>query len=117
MLLILGSGLNQRDTMFWSPDLPVNTIQVDIDPTAFGRDYDVSASVAGDAREFVRWLQRDEAAGAALAASRAARDAWVAQLQRFNKLYDIANTSSDAVPIHPARASSPICERWRRATA
>ncbi len=108
VLLILGSGLNQRDTMYWSPNLPVNTIQVDIDPTAFGRDYEVSASVAGDAREFVRWLLSDPAAGAALAASRAARDAWVAQLQQFNKLYDIANTLSDAVPIHPARVVADL---------
>ena len=108
VLLILGSGLNQRDTMFWSPDLPAVSIQVDIDPTEFGRDYPVAASVTGDAREFVRWLLADDAARAALAASRAARDAWVARIRQFPRLYDAANRYSEAVPIHPARVVNDL---------
>src|SRR5580704_8377593 len=56
VLLILGSGLNQRDTMYRSsPGLPATTVQVDIDPTAFNRHYPVSATIMGDVREFLSW--------------------------------------------------------------
>ncbi len=108
VLLILGSGLNQRDTMFWSPDLPAVSIQVDIDPTEFGRDYAVAASVTGDAREFVRWLLADDGTRRALAASRAARDAWMARIRRFPRLYEGENMRSEAMPIHPARVVSDL---------
>lgn len=108
VLLILGSGLSQRDTMCWSPDLPKVTVQVDIDPTAFGRDYPVTAPVVGDAREFLRWLLSDPASNAALAASRPLRDAWVAKLRATPRLYDVANTLSNSVPIHPARAVAEL---------
>jgi acetolactate synthase-1/2/3 large subunit len=108
VLLIVGSGLNQRDTMFWSPDLPAASIQVDIDATAFGRDYPVAASVVGDVREFLRWMHDDGASRAAFAASRADRDVWTARIRQFPRLYDIANTRSEATPIHPARVVAEL---------
>jgi acetolactate synthase I/II/III large subunit len=108
VLLILGSGLNQRDTMSWSPDLPSVTVQVDTDASEFGRDYAVTGSVVGDAAEFVRWMLDDEAMRKALAASRAARDAWTARVFAMPRLYDAANTKSNAVPIHPARAVADL---------
>jgi acetolactate synthase-1/2/3 large subunit len=103
VLLILGSGLNQRDTMFWSPELPKATIQVDIDATTFGRNYPVAASVMADAREFLGWMLNDPVTSKALAASRPARDSWIATLMPVGTFYDVANTKSAAVPIHPAR--------------
>jgi acetolactate synthase-1/2/3 large subunit len=108
VLLILGSGLNQRDTMSWSPELPSVTVQVDTDASEFGRDYAVTGSVVGDAAEFVRWMLDDEAMRKALAASRAARDAWTARVFAMPRLYDAANTKSNAVPIHPARAVADL---------
>ncbi|MBX9844313.1 MAG: thiamine pyrophosphate-binding protein [Xanthobacteraceae bacterium] len=105
VLLILGSALNQRDTLYRSsPGLPKVTVQVDIDPTAFNRHYPVSATVMGDVREFLRWMLDDPAVSQALAKSRPARDSWISDLQNFAPFwYDFDNIKSDAVPIHPAR--------------
>jgi acetolactate synthase I/II/III large subunit len=108
VLLILGSGLSQRDTMSWSPDLPAVTVQLDIDPCEFGRDYPVTGSVVGDACEFVRWMLNDEPMRSALAGNRAARDAWIARVRAMPRLYEAENTQSNAVPIHPARAVADL---------
>src|SRR5205085_38289 len=84
--------------------MPAVTVQVDSDPCVFGRDYAVTGSVVGDASTFVRWMLEDEAMGKALAASRAARDAWTARIFKMPRIYDADNANSEAVPIHPARA-------------
>lgn len=108
VLVILGSSLSQRDTMSWSPDLPAVTVQVDLDVCEFGHDYAVTGSVVGDAREFVRWMLEDGEMRSALAASRPQRDAWTKRVRAMPRLYDVANTLSDAVPIHPARAVADL---------
>jgi acetolactate synthase-1/2/3 large subunit len=108
VLLILGSGLNQRDTMSWSPSLPAVTVQIDTDASEFGRDYAVTGSVVGDAGEFVRWMMEDATMRSALAATKAARDTWTRRIFAMPRLYDVANTQSDAVPIHPARAVAAL---------
>jgi acetolactate synthase-1/2/3 large subunit len=114
LLLILGSGLNQRDTMFWSPQLPKYSVQVDIDAAAFGRNYPVSAdpqsdypertAVLADVREFLRWLLEQKP----LMNGVPARQKWSGGISLGPRYYDKDNMRSEAVPIHPARVVTEL---------
>jgi acetolactate synthase-1/2/3 large subunit len=114
LLLILGSGLNQRDTMFWSPQLPKYSVQVDIDAAAFGRNYPVPpdpqsdyperTAVLADVREFLRWMQKEMS----LKDTIPARQRWLSGISLQSRYYDLDNTRSDARPIHPARVVAEL---------
>ncbi|MEA2143656.1 MAG: acetolactate synthase large subunit [Solirubrobacteraceae bacterium] len=110
VLLVLGSSLNQRDTMVWSDHLrPRDAIvQVDLDPSAFGRNYDVDVTVVSDVREVVRALLADDDLGAALEGSRADRTAWIAEIRALDRHYDADTRTSDAEPMHPARVVTEL---------
>lgn len=105
-LLVLGSSLNLRDTLYWSREFGDRrqVVQVDSDSTMLGRDYPVSQIVVGDCRESLRLL-RSLADGPLrpLAASAATRQAWTAELKALPAFADEANMTSAATPIHPAR--------------
>jgi acetolactate synthase-1/2/3 large subunit len=106
VLLVLGSSMNLRDTLFWSRELAERTqiVQVDIDPTMLGRDYPVPHTVVGDCRQTLEQL-----CGFAdgplrpLADSAPARRDWTAELKTLPAHFDVENLTSEAVPIHPAR--------------
>jgi acetolactate synthase I/II/III large subunit len=110
VLIVLGSSMNQRDTMVWSEHLrPRRAIaQVDLDPAVFGRNYPVDVTIVSDVGALVRALAADASAGAALEATRADRDAWVAEVRSGDRFYDVETRASDAVPIHPARAIAEL---------
>jgi acetolactate synthase-1/2/3 large subunit len=119
VLLVLGSSMNQRDTMVWSEHLrPRRAIaQVDLDPAVFGRNYPVDTTVVGDVREVVRALAADPGARQALEATRAPRDGWVEGVRAGGRFYDEDTRASDAVPIHPARAIAELRRAAPRDTA
>jgi acetolactate synthase-1/2/3 large subunit len=106
VLLVLGSSMNLRDTLFWSRELAARTqiIQVDIDPTMLGRDYPVPHTIVGDCQQTLEQLS-SFAAGPLrpLADSAPARRKWAAELKTLPAHFDAANLISDATPIHPAR--------------
>jgi acetolactate synthase-1/2/3 large subunit len=112
-LLVLGSSMNLRDTLYWSRELGGRrqVVQLDTDPTALGRDYPVRHRVVGDCREALRLL-RGLAEGPLrrLAETAAARRAWAAALKALPAFYDAPNLGSDAVPVHPARLIGEM--RW-----
>ncbi|MEA2373140.1 MAG: acetolactate synthase large subunit, partial [Solirubrobacteraceae bacterium] len=110
VLLVLGSSLNQRDTMVWSEQLrPRDAIvQVDLDPSAFGRNYDVDVTVVSDVRELVRHLLADDELRAALALSGDDRRAWIAEVRALDRHYDAETRTSDAEPLHPARVVTEL---------
>jgi acetolactate synthase I/II/III large subunit len=110
VLLILGSALDQRDTLYRrNAGLSNVTVQVDADPTTFGRNYPVSDPVAGDAGAFVKWMLKDDALGIALKATQAPRESWLELLKTsWARYYDPQNMSSNAVPIHPARVVAEL---------
>lgn len=112
VLLVLGSGLGQRDTMFWDRKmLPSQAlVQVDIDPQVIGRTWPVQAAVAGDCGEVLRvLLQADPRRAGVLEASIPARRAWVAEIKaKGPRCYDGENAASDAVPLHPARVVTEL---------
>lgn len=107
MLIVLGSGLNQRDTMYWNVNLrPKRAIvQVDIDPVALGRNYPVDLAVLSDCFEFVQSLEAaDHAQADLLAHGVETRRRWLAAARECGPLlYEEENTFSDAIPMHPAR--------------
>jgi acetolactate synthase-1/2/3 large subunit len=105
-LLVLGSSMNLRDTLFWSRELAARTqiVQVDIDPTMLGRDYPVPHTVVGDCQQALGQLCRfADGPLRPLADSAPARRPWTAGLRALPAHFDGDNLSSDATPIHPAR--------------
>lgn len=107
VLLVLGSGLLQRDTMYWDPKmLPKRSlVHVDIDPTVPGRTWPVELPLIGDCGQVLRSLLAAEPSrAAALRAGNDRRLAWLREIRALgSQYYDEENLSSDAVPMHPAR--------------
>ena len=107
VLLVLGSGLLQRDTMYWNPKMLPNKalVQVDIDPTVIGRTWPVSLPLAGDCKEVLaRLLAEDSPRSLSLEAGRGQRAAWLEQIRGVGpNYYDRENLAGDSVPLHPAR--------------
>ncbi|UXI02152.1 thiamine pyrophosphate-binding protein [Photobacterium sp. TY1-4] len=107
LLLVLGSSLNQRDTMRWDGHLTpkCGIVQVDIEPTAFSRNYPIEVAINGDITTVLEWLlatgQQQQLTP--LLASNANRQAWLDSITRQPRFYDEANRRSDASPMHPAR--------------
>ena len=111
VLLILGSGLNERDTMHWTLRekskalmIHVNTDMHEI--TAGGEPGHV---VPGSAHAFLDLLAGSEAAiTAALTNTRPARLSWLAAVKSGPRLYDIENCHRATRPIHPAAAVTAL---------
>ncbi|MEW6386448.1 MAG: thiamine pyrophosphate-binding protein [Thermodesulfobacteriota bacterium] len=112
VLLVLGSGLNQRDTLFWDRRmLPSRAlIHVDINPQVIGRTWHTEVPLVGDCRQVLELLlQAPDERLTALEASRPQRQAWLEQIKsRGPRLYDQENTGSPAVPLHPARVITAL---------
>ena len=109
LLIILGSGLNERDTMHWS--LPLNrgpTICVNLSPASIGMHAEGSA-VVGDCGAYLTYLLgRGDELKSTLRETAAERAAWLKDIRATPRLQDIENRASDAVPIHPARVISEL---------
>ncbi|MFO1463523.1 MAG: thiamine pyrophosphate-binding protein [bacterium] len=112
VLFVLGSGLNQRDTMFWEKRFRPQhlLVQVDIDSTVIGKNYAVDVAVTGDCQSFLQGLAKGPKDFLeTLAGGRAARREWLQGIRaKGPRLYEAQNCSSDAVPIHPARAIAEL---------
>ena len=119
-LLVLGSSLNQRDTMFWNARLEPrqNLIQVDIDPAVFDRNYPVDVAIVSDVRAILRYLlQHDDAAFKdTLSAGQKIRADWLQDIQRQPRFYDADEMGSNALPIHPARVVTELRQAAPRDT-
>jgi acetolactate synthase-1/2/3 large subunit len=107
VLLILGSGLNQRDTLFWSKHFNESRtlIQVDNNPSVIGSTYKIDLPIAGDCGSFLEELNTASTEKTqTLLQARSKREEWIARIRATgSRLYDEENCASDAVPIHPAR--------------
>ncbi|MCB1495019.1 MAG: thiamine pyrophosphate-binding protein [Bauldia sp.] len=106
LLIVLGATLNVRDSMYWSDRmrpklgiLSVNISAVHVDCHRPNEHF-----VRGHGGAFARWLlAADETDARPLADGIAARRAWLEAVRQEERYYDIANTTSDQQPIHPAR--------------
>jgi acetolactate synthase I/II/III large subunit len=105
-ILVLGSSLNQRDTLSWSARLaPSKGIaQVNSFARELGTNFPVRYPVVGDVRTALRALANPDAPWAAnLRRTASARRQWADTYLKRPRFLDAENLTSDAVPIHPAR--------------
>jgi acetolactate synthase I/II/III large subunit len=110
ILLVIGSGLSQRDTMQWDPKmLPSKAlIQIDADPLIIGRTWAGEVAVVGNAGEALQRLAMIRNA-AGLEAGRAQRQAFLGRVRATGpNPYQLEDTRSDAVPMHPARVVAEL---------
>lgn len=112
VLVVIGSGLSQRDTMQWDPAmLPSKAlVHVASDPVLIGRTWPSEVPLLGDAATVLEHLLAlDGAEAERLAAGREQREAFVARVKASgSRVYGEADTRSDAVPMHPARVVSEL---------
>jgi acetolactate synthase-1/2/3 large subunit len=104
-LLVLGSSLNQRDTLSWNASLrPQHGIaQVDIRSANLGRNFPIQHGIHGDIRTAIRALRSSEHACGHLAATREARKGWADTFLCGPRFYDADSRDSAQSPMHPAR--------------
>jgi acetolactate synthase-1/2/3 large subunit len=104
LLIVLGSGLNQRDTMMWSLQLkPGATIMVNLSALTIG-SHAADGGVIGDCGAYLEYLLRQtEKLRPSLQATAGERAAWLEAIRVRPRWQDLENCTSGAVPIHPAR--------------
>lgn len=109
LLFVLGSGLDERDTMHWSARLAPRRgmVVVNLSAKVLGRAVGPTRAVVGDVGAFLDILAADPYAGA-LDAGIGARRTWLAKIRSGPRLYDIDNLASDAMPLHPARVVAAL---------
>jgi acetolactate synthase-1/2/3 large subunit len=109
VLIVLGSGLNERDTMHWSLQLrPSATICVNLSLTSIGM-HTQGSGIVGDCGAYLAYLlaSADELRPA-MQSGLEARVAWIEEIRSKPRLQDVENCSSDASPIHPARVVADL---------
>lgn len=112
LLIVLGSSLNERDTMHWTFNLdPNKTICVNLSTLAIG-SHSTGHCVVGDAGAYLKWLEeQNEIIRPSLQVTREARKIWLMDIKRQPRFQSPENCNSPAVPIHPAR----IINEFRKA--
>jgi len=117
VLLILGSGLNERDTMHWTlrQNSKALAIHVNTDMWEMTSHGKADHVVPGSCRAFLELLSStDGPAAAALSQGQTARQTLIARVKSGPRLYDLENTQSAARPIHPAAAVSALRKAFPR---
>lgn len=104
VLIVLGSSLNQRDTLSWNarlqPSLGIANINVNADE--LGRNFPVHYEIVGDVRTALRRLTKGPWIDNLRQTSEARRK-WADSYLERDRHLDIDHLTSDATPIHPAR--------------
>lgn len=119
VLIVLGSGFNQRDSMHWklrgrsSATTIILHVNTDMDElTTHGLPAYV---IPGSCGAFLDLMQ--ERAGeiaSSLTAGQVQRRAWMDEIRRSPRLYDVENESTAAKPIHPAAAIAALRKVYPR---
>lgn len=109
LLIVLGSGLNERDTLHWSLQLKSNAaICVNLAPASIGV-HSAGGGVVGDCGAFLTYLlSRSDELRPSLQATFVERSAWLEGIRASPRLQDVEHCLSDAIPIHPARVVSEL---------
>jgi acetolactate synthase I/II/III large subunit len=106
LLIVLGAAFNARDTDYYSTRLAPKRgiLSVDLSSVELRRTYADEQFVRGHGGAFARWLATvPDPIAEGLINTMAEREAWVKDIREGPRLYDVENTTSDAMPIHPAR--------------
>ena len=109
LLIVLGSSLNQRDTLAWNARLKpkLGIAQVNVDEAQLGRNFPVEYAILGDVRTAVRalssgpWTEH-------LAATASERRAWADGFLKQPRFLEADKMTSDQVPMHPARVVTEL---------
>ena len=110
-LLVLGSGLNERDTMHWTlrERSKAFMIQVNIDMDELTANGDLGHVVPGSCHAFLDLMhERAATIAPALQAGQARRREWLAKIKAAPRLYDVENSKRPGTPIHPATAIAAL---------
>ncbi len=119
VLIVLGSGFNERDTMHWT--LRGRTagktliIHVNTDMETLTTHGTPSHVVLGSSKAFLELMQSEaDAVVPSLAADAASRRAWLATIKQGARLYDVENRERPTRPIHPAAAIAALRKVYPR---
>src|SRR4051812_40483212 len=110
-LIVLGSGLNERDTMHWMlrERSKAFMIHVNIDMDELTGHGTLGHVVPGSCRGFLDLMDdRADVVAPTLQESQARRQQWVADIKAGPRLYDVENCSRMTTPIHPATAITAL---------
>ncbi len=110
-LVVLGSGLNERDTMHWTvrERSKARMIHVNTDMDELTANGDLGHVVQGSCHAFLELMgRRADVIGPALQGGAARRRQWLATIKAGPRLYDIENTKRATAPIHPAAAIAAL---------
>jgi acetolactate synthase I/II/III large subunit len=113
VLIVLGSGMNERDTMHWTlrerlRARPI-TVHVNTDMDELTTHGSAAHVVPGNCRAFLELMrERSDAIAAALGAGEEQRRAWLAKIRSGPRLYDLENCSRPTKPVHPAVAIAAL---------
>ena len=111
VLLVLGSGLNERDTMHWTlrDQTRALVIHVNTDMQELTAHAEAGHGVPGHCRAFLDLLEHAGGTeAAAITKTVAEREAWLAAVKEGPRLHDIANCHLPGRPIHPATAVTAL---------
>ena len=110
-LIVLGSGLNERDTMHWTlrDRTRALMIHVNTDMDELSANGDLGHVVPGSCRAFLELMeQRAPILAPALQQGEAGRRAWVDEIKTKPRLYDVENLTRASAPVHPATAIAAL---------
>jgi acetolactate synthase I/II/III large subunit len=119
LLIVLGSSLNERDTMHWNSKLVPDRglFQIDVAPDEISAVNGGGVTAVGDVSAFLEKIMSEpnELLGH-LDGGKAVREEWVRAIRKCPRLYDAENCSSDSIPIHPARVVAELRKAMPRQT-
>jgi len=109
LLIVLGTGLNERDTMHWALQIaPSAAIGVNLSAASLGM-HAQNGGVVGDCGAYLNYLlERSDVLRGSLAPTLDARARWLSDIRSKPRLQDIENCASEAAPLHPARVVSEL---------
>jgi len=111
VLLILGSGLNERDTMHWTLRQQSKALMIHINTDMWEMTSQGKADhvVPGSCRAFLELLNRAAGVvGTALSQSKTVRQSLIATVKARPRFYDLENCQQSTKPIHPAAAVTAL---------
>jgi acetolactate synthase I/II/III large subunit len=118
VLIVLGSGFNERDTMHWTLRGRAGKtviLQVNTDMDELTKHGVPAHIVPGSCRAFLDLMEeRAEAIAASFAAGQAQRREWLTGIKQGPRLYDIENCGRPTKPIHPAAAIAALRKVYPR---
>jgi len=109
LLIVLGSGLNERDTMHWTLKLnPKKSLCINSNAMAMEACLGAHC-VVGDVGAYLNWLLKNSMSiQSSLELTQKKRKTWVSEIKSGARFQNPENCDSTAIPIHPARVISEL---------